>query len=135
MKETKDIHFLVVDDMKTMRMIVKQVLKGHGAVTMTEADDGATAWKYLDNPDGPHGKVDFIVSDWNMPLMTGLDLLKKCRTDNRYKDIAFLMVTAEQEGDQVKNAIQSGVDGYVVKPFNPESFGQRLSAVMKKRFS
>lgn len=135
MKETKDIHFLVVDDMKTMRMIVKQVLKGHGATILSEADDGDTAWKILDGEPGPNGKVDFVVSDWNMPIMTGLELLKKCRSDERYKNVAFLMVTAEQEGDQVKDAIVSGVDGYVVKPFNPESFGQRLSAVMKKRFS
>ncbi|MCO4795633.1 MAG: response regulator [Bacteriovoracaceae bacterium] len=135
MAEVKDKTFLVIDDMKTMRTIVKQCLRAHGATNIVEADDGSTAWEVLESGGGEHGKIDFIVSDWNMPIMTGIDLLKKCRSDDNFKDIAFMMVTAEQEGGQVKEAIENGVDGYVVKPFNSASFGERLKQVFDKKFS
>lgn len=131
MADAKNLNFLVVDDMKTMRMIVRSCLKPLGVESIHEADDGDTAWEVLQN----NSDIDVIVSDWNMPRMTGVELLKKCRNNDSWKDVAFLMVTAEQEITQVKEAIQEGVDGYVVKPFNPTSFKERLDLVLKKRFN
>ncbi len=135
MSDKKDLHILVVDDMRTMRKIVRSCLTPHGYKTVTEAEDGDVAWSILERGGGDNGKVDLIVSDWNMPNMQGIELLKKCRGDERFRDIAFMMVTAEQEGGQVKEAIEGGVDAYVVKPFNQDSFGERLNLVLKKRFS
>ena len=124
------INFLVVDDMSTMRTIVRNILRSFGAKTFVDADDGTTALEALENND----KIDFIICDWNMPNMSGLELLKKLRSADKYKDIAFLMVTAEQDVGQVKEAITAGVDGYIIKPFNKDMFSERLTSVLKKRF-
>lgn len=129
-----ELRFLVVDDMLTMRKIVSKQLKDLGVTAITEADDGSTAWKALEESVTKNAKLQFIVSDWNMPIMKGLDLLKKCRSDERFKDVAFLMVTAEAEVAQVKEAIVAGVDNYVVKPFTPDAFRDKLNMVFKKRF-
>lgn len=134
MPALKDLRFLVIDDMLTMRKIVSKQLKDLGVTTITEADDGSTGWKALEKSITDNAKLQYIVSDWNMPIMKGLDLLKKCRADERFKDIAFLMVTAEAEVAQVKEAIVAGVDNYVVKPFTPDAFRDKLNMVYKKRF-
>ncbi|MDR3606122.1 MAG: response regulator [Oligoflexia bacterium] len=134
MPALSELRFLVVDDMLTMRKIISQSLRGLGVTQIQEANDGTTAWaileKGLDSPTAPN----FIVSDWNMPQMTGLELLKKCRAHEKLKSIAFLLVTAEAEAAQVKEAILAGVDNYVVKPFTPAALQEKLNAVMAKRF-
>ena len=115
---------LVVDDFATMRRIVKGVLKQLGFNDIIEAEDGDIALKELQKE-----KVGLIVSDWNMPNMTGLDLLKAVKEDAKLKDIPFLMVTAEGQKDNVVEAIKSGVSNYVVKPFTPETFNQKLQKI------
>lgn len=127
-----ELKFLVVDDMKTMRVMAKQNLKSMGAVHIDEAEDGAIAWELATK--AKSFPYQFIVCDWNMPNMTGGELLKKCRQDDAYSNVAFLMLTAENEMHIVKEAIASGVDSYLVKPFAPTDFQARIEQVFKKRF-
>jgi len=115
---------LVVDDFATMRRIIKGVLKQLGFSDIIEADDGSNALKELKKE-----KVGLIVSDWNMPNMTGLDLLKEVRGDGDLKDTPFLMVTAEGQKENVVQAVQAGVSNYIVKPFTPETFKDKLEKV------
>ena len=115
---------LVVDDFATMRRIVKGVLKQLGFNDIIEAEDGAMALKELQKE-----KVGLIVSDWNMPNMTGLDLLKAVRSDTKLKDTPFLMVTAEGQKENVVQAVQAGVSNYIVKPFTPETFSAKLEKI------
>ncbi|MBW2609247.1 MAG: chemotaxis response regulator CheY [Deltaproteobacteria bacterium] len=120
----KSIRVLVVDDFATMRRILKGVLKQLGFGNIVEADDGAIALQELKKE-----KVGLIVSDWNMPNMNGLDLLKEVRGDDNLKDIPFLMVTAEGQKENVVRAVQAGVSNYIVKPFTPETFSAKLEKV------
>lgn len=121
---------LVVDDMSTMRKMVCKMCKDLGFTDLSEASDGARAWEAIAGANPPFG---LVISDWNMPNSTGLDLLKRVRGDSRFKMLPFLMVTAEAEQHQVAEAIKSGVDNYVVKPFTKESFVEKIEAVYKKR--
>lgn len=109
----KNMKILIVDDFSTMRRIVKNLLRDLGFTNTQEADDGTTALPMLQN-----GDFDFLVTDWNMPGMTGLDLLKTIRQDERLKTLPVLMVTAEAKRDQIVAAAQAGVNGYVVKPLS-----------------
>jgi len=118
------IKVLVVDDFATMRRIVKGVLKQLGFKDIIEADDGTTALNELKKE-----KVGLIVSDWNMPKMTGLDLLKKVRGDEQLKEIPFIMVTAEGQKENVIEAVKAGVSNYIVKPFTPETLSEKLEKV------
>jgi two-component system chemotaxis response regulator CheY len=118
------IKVLVVDDFATMRRIVKGVLKQLGFSSIIEAEDGSGALETLKNE-----KVGLIVSDWNMPKMTGLDLLKAVRGDDDLKGIPFIMVTAEGQKDNVVEAVKAGVSNYIVKPFTPETFSEKLEKV------
>jgi two-component system, chemotaxis family, chemotaxis protein CheY len=120
---------LVVDDMMTMRKLVSKVCKELGFSDFTEAADGVKAWDALTNANPPIG---LIISDWNMPNCTGLDLLKRVRGDSRYKGLPFLMVTAEAEGHQVAEAVKSGVDNYVIKPFDKDTLKSKLETVYAK---
>jgi two-component system chemotaxis response regulator CheY len=120
---------LIVDDMSTMRKIVGKTCKELGFSDFTEAADGVQAWDALVNAPQPIG---LIISDWNMPNCTGLDLLKRVRADSRYKGIPFVLVTAEAEKHQVIEAVKAGVDQYVVKPFTKEDLKNKLEAVHKK---
>jgi two-component system chemotaxis response regulator CheY len=115
---------LVVDDFATMRRIVKNVLKQIGFSDIVEADDGATALDVL-----KENQIDLIVSDWNMPKMTGLDLLKTVRGDESTKEIPFLMVTAEAQKDNVLQAVQAGVSNYIVKPFTADGVKEKLTQI------
>jgi two-component system chemotaxis response regulator CheY len=119
--------FLVVDDFSTMRRIVKNILKQLGYENIEEAEDGAQAYSKLQN-----GNFDFVVSDWNMPNMDGLELLKKIRSDERLKAMPVLMVTAESEKDKVITAIQAGVNNYVVKPFTAEVLKEKMDRIFEK---
>jgi two-component system chemotaxis response regulator CheY len=118
---------LVVDDFATMRRIVKGVLKQLGFSDIIEAENGSSALDELKKE-----KVGLIVSDWNMPKMTGLDLLKAVRGDDRLKSIPFIMVTAEGQKENVLEAVKAGVSNYIVKPFTPETFNDKLQKVFGK---
>ncbi|OPY84005.1 MAG: Chemotaxis protein CheY [Syntrophorhabdus sp. PtaU1.Bin153] len=112
---------LVVDDFATMRKIVKNVLKQINLDNVVEAENGKHALSVL-NEDS----VDLIISDWMMPEMTGIEFLKVCKGDEEKKKIPFIMVTAEGQKDSVMEAIKSGVDNYIVKPFTPEKLKEAI---------
>ena len=124
-----DIKILVVDDMMTMRKLVSKVCKELGFSNITEASDGAKAWEAALQANSPFG---LIISDWNMPNSTGLDLLKRVRSDTRMKQTSFILVTAEAEQHQILEAIKVGVDQYVTKPFDKETLKAKLDLVYKK---
>ena len=115
---------LVVDDFATMRRIVKNILRQLGFNNVVEADDGTTAWEVL-NKD----KIEFIVSDWNMPKMTGIDLLRKVRASEEFGDLPFLMVTAEAQQENIIEAVQAKVSNYIVKPFTAETMKQKIDKI------
>jgi two-component system chemotaxis response regulator CheY len=118
---------LVVDDFSTMRRIVKNLLRQLGYENIEEAEDGAQAYSKLKS-----GGFGFVISDWNMPNMDGLDLLKKVRNDPELKDLPILMVTAEAEKEKVITAIQAGVNNYVVKPFTGETLKEKMDKIFEK---
>jgi two-component system chemotaxis response regulator CheY len=115
--------------MMTIRKIVAKNLKEIGFSDIQDASDGNLAWDILSKSTPP---IQLIVSDWNMPNCSGLDLLKKCRADANYAKIPFILVTAEAEASQVKEAVLAGVTNYVVKPFTAEILKQKLEAAHKK---
>ncbi len=123
----KNMKILVVDDFSTMRRIVKNILRQLNFNNIIEADDGSTALDTLQRE-----KIDMVVSDWNMPKMTGLELLKAIRSDDALKDIPFLMVTAEAQQENIIEAVKSGVSNYIVKPFTAETLGQKINQIFNK---
>ncbi|MBF0469038.1 MAG: response regulator [Desulfamplus sp.] len=120
------IKVLIVDDFATMRRILKNILKQLGFKNLLEADDGTTALDALEKND-----IDLVISDWNMPKMTGLELLKSVRASKKYAKIPFLMVTAEAQKQNVIEAVQAGVSNYVVKPFTAEAISEKLKKILK----
>ena len=118
---------LVVDDFATMRKIIKNVLKQISIDSVVEAENGRHALSVLRSED-----IDFIISDWIMPEMTGIEFLKACKEDETIKNIPFVMVTAEAQKESVLEAIKSGVDNYIVKPFTPEKLKDIISKTMAK---
>lgn len=119
-----DMKILVVDDFATMRKIIKNILGQLGFKNIIEADDGTTAWEILQKE-----PVDLIISDWNMPKMSGLELLKKVRGDDKLKDTPFLMVTAEAQKEYIIEAAKYRVSQYIVKPFTPETLKEKLEKI------
>jgi two-component system chemotaxis response regulator CheY len=120
--------FLVVDDFSTMRRIIKNLLNDLGYANVTEADDGATALPMLQA-----GNFDFLVTDWNMPGMPGLDLLKAVRADARLAKMPVLMLTAEAKREQIIEAAQAGVNGYVIKPFTAVTLKEKIDKILESR--
>ncbi len=120
----RNIRILLVDDAASMRKIIKSILHQLGFTNIEEADDGTTALPKLQS-----GKIDLIICDWNMPEMTGIELLKAVRGDTQLKDTPFLMVTAEGKQDNVLEALKAGVSQYVVKPFTPEVLGDKIEKI------
>lgn len=118
---------LVVDDFATMRKIIKNVLKQISIENVLEAENGKHALTILKN-DG----VDLIISDWIMPEMTGIEFLKACKSDDAIKKIPFIMVTAEAQKDNIMEAIKSGVDNYIVKPFTPDKLREAIDKAKAK---
>jgi two-component system chemotaxis response regulator CheY len=118
---------LVVDDFSTMRRIIKNLLKDLGFTNVQEADDGNTALPMLNQ-----GDFDFVVTDWNMPGMQGIDLLRAIRSDDRLKHLPVLMVTAEAKKEQIVAAAQAGVNGYVVKPFTAATLKEKLDKIFER---
>jgi len=115
---------LVVDDFATMRRILKNILRQIGFTNIYEADNGKNALNMLKKQ-----KFDLILCDWNMPEMSGLELLSKVRSDNELKDTPFVMVTAEAQKNNIIQAVQAGVSNYVVKPFTAETITGKLEKV------
>ena len=124
----KNIRILIVDDYSTMRRIVKNLLSDLGYSNMTEADDGKAAWAMLQ----AGASFDLVVTDWNMPGMTGLDLLKNIRGDARLAAMKVLMVTAEAQRDQIIEAAKSGVNGYIIKPFTAATLKEKLDKIAQR---
>ncbi|HOC59453.1 MAG: response regulator [Syntrophaceae bacterium] len=122
----KNIKVLIVDDFATMRKVVRNLLKQSGYEDIVEAEDGVMALKVLKSQ-----KIDVVVSDWNMPNMTGLELLKAVRADADLAKTPFLMVTAEALQDNVVAAVKAGVNNYIVKPFTAEVLNEKIKKIME----
>lgn len=123
----KNMKILIVDDFSTMRRIIKNLLRDLGFNNTQEADDGITALPMLQN-----GDFDFLISDWNMPQMKGIDLLKNVRSDDRLKHLPVLLVTAEAKREQIIEAANAGVNGYVVKPFTAEILKEKIERIFER---
>ena len=123
----KNMKILIVDDFSTMRRIIKNLLRDLGYNNTHEADDGNTALPMLKN-----GDYQFVVTDWNMPGMKGIDLLKAIRLDDKLKHLPVLMVTAEAKREQIIEAAQAGVNGYIVKPFTAATLKEKLDKIFER---
>ncbi|PAV27356.1 chemotaxis response regulator CheY [Tamilnaduibacter salinus] len=123
----KNMKILIVDDFSTMRRIIKNLLRDLGFTNTDEADDGKTALPMLKG-----GGYDFLVTDWNMPGMSGLELLNEVRADDNLKTLPVLMVTAEAKRDQIVAAAQAGVNGYVVKPFTAAVLKEKIEKIFER---
>ncbi|MBR2513337.1 chemotaxis response regulator CheY [Halovibrio sp. HP20-59] len=123
----KNMSFLVVDDFPTMRRIVRSLLKELGFTNVDEAEDGQDALNKL-----RAGNFEFVVSDWNMPNLDGLEMLKEIRQDDALKDLPVLMVTAEAKKENIIAAAQAGANGYVVKPFTAATLEEKLNKIFDK---
>ena len=124
----KNLKILIVDDFSTMRRIVKNLLHDLGYANVTEADDGNTALPLL-----KAGNFDFLITDWNMPGMAGLDLLKAVRADPKLAKLPVLLLTAEAKREQIVEAAQAGVNGYVIKPFTAQTLKEKLDKILQAR--
>lgn len=127
-----DMKVLVVDDMSTMRKIIKNMLMQIGFTNISEADDGATAWPMITGAIEGGVPYEFIVSDWNMPQMSGLDLLKNVRSTPGLEKLPFLMITAEAEQGNVVIAVKAGVSNFIVKPFSPQVLKEKIEKIFNK---
>jgi two-component system chemotaxis response regulator CheY len=122
----KSMRILVVDDFQTMRRIIINLLRQLGFSNVVEAADGVEAWEKVQTDE----EIKFIVSDWNMPNMTGYEFLKHVRASEDYKHIPFIMVTAEGKRENVIAAVQAGVSNYIVKPFNAATLKEKMTKVL-----
>jgi two-component system, chemotaxis family, chemotaxis protein CheY len=119
------LKILVVDDSSTMRRIIKNTLSRLGYEDVLEGEDGVQGWSVLnENPD-----IEMLITDWNMPEMNGLELVKKVRADERFIDLPIIMVTTEGGKTEVITALKAGVNNYIVKPFNPQVLKEKLVAI------
>lgn len=118
---------LIVDDFSTMRRIIKNLLRDLGFTNTDEADDGSTGLPKLQS-----GEFDFLVTDWNMPVMSGIDLLRAVRSDEKLKNLPVLMVTAEAKKEQVILAAREGVNGYIVKPFTAQILKEKIEKIFER---
>lgn len=123
----KNIKILIVDDFSTMRRIIKNLLRDLGFTNTSEADDGLTALPMLQS-----GNFELLVTDWNMPGMQGIDLLKAVRADPKLATLPVLMVTAEQKKEQIIEAAKAGVNGYIVKPFTAATLKEKLEKIFER---
>lgn len=124
-----NMKILVVDDMATMRKIIKNMLNKIGFTNIVEADDGATALPQIDSAIELGEPFEFVISDWNMPNMSGLDFLKKLRAREDTLKLPFLMITAEAEQSNVITAVQAGVSNYIVKPFSAQTLKEKIDKI------
>jgi len=124
MPADKNMRILVVDDFSTMRRIIKNILRQLGYNNIVEADDGTAAVGILERE-----KIDFIISDWNMPQMTGIELLRHVRQTEQLKDTPFLMVTAEAQQENIIEAVKAKVSNYIVKPFTADTLQEKIEKI------
>ncbi len=122
---SSNMRILIVDDAPPMRKIIGKMLKGLGYTNIAEASDGGDALRVLRSD-----HIDFIICDWNMPGMTGIELLRTVRADSHFKNLPFLMVTAESKKKNVIEAVRAGVSNYVIKPFNQKVLEEKLNAIL-----
>jgi two-component system chemotaxis response regulator CheY len=120
----KNMKILIVDDFSTMRRIIRNILKQLEFINVEEAEDGSVAFEKLKDAD-----YDLLITDWNMPNMTGLDLLKEIRANEKLKDLKVLLVTAEAEKESIIQAAQAGANEYVVKPFTADVLGKKINKI------
>ena len=125
-KEGDNLKLLVVDDSSTMRRIIKNTLQRLGYEDILEAEHGVEAWQIMDSTEG----IQVLITDWNMPEMNGLELVKKVRADERYTSIPIIMVTTEGGKAEVITALKAGVNNYIVKPFTPQVLKEKLEVVL-----
>ena len=123
----KNLRFLVVDDFSTMRRIVRNLLKELGYTNVDEAEDGVVALQKIKG-----GGFQFIITDWNMPNMTGIELLKAVRADAGFNRLPILMITAEAKKENIIEAAQSGASGYIVKPFTAATLEEKMNKIFEK---
>jgi two-component system chemotaxis response regulator CheY len=123
----KNMKFLVVDDFSTMRRIVRNLLKELGYTNVDEAEDGSVGLQKLKG-----GNFQFVVTDWNMPVMTGIELLKAIRADATLKHLPVLMITAEAKKENIIEAAQNGASGYIVKPFTAATLEEKMNKIFEK---
>ena len=123
----KGMKILVVDDFSTMRRIIRNLLRELGFTNSEEADDGSTALPLLKS-----GKFDFLITDWNMPIMEGIDLVRAVRADDSLRELPILMVTAEARREQIVAAAEAGVNGYIVKPFTAQTLEQKIAKIFER---
>ena len=119
-----NMRILVVDDFATMRRILKNTLRQLGFENVLETDDGTNAQRVLETD-----SIDFVISDWNMPQMTGIELLRWVRADDRFSDMPFLMVTAEAQQQNIIEAVQAKVSNYIVKPFTADTLSEKIQQI------
>lgn len=132
MQLSKNIRILVVDDMRTMRVVVKRALEKIGFTNLDEASDGSIAIRMLDESASMNDPYKIVFCDWNMPNVQGIDVLKHVRSHPKLNAIPFFMVTAEREKEQIIEAIQSGVSDYIAKPFTPQTIAEKLAKFLQK---
>lgn len=128
----KESKILVVDDMLTMRKIISKALREMGYTNITEADDGINAWPVIEKARDAGQPFDLVLSDWNMPQLKGIELLKKVREDAKLKGTPFVLITAESEKSQVIEALKLDVSNYIVKPFTAAQLKEKLETAYKK---
>ena len=129
---TTESHFLIVDDFSTMRRIVINLLKELGYTKTSEAEDGDKALKMLQAGEAIVNPITFVITDWNMPVMDGLELLKSIRASPTLNKLPVLMITAEAKKENIVAAAQAGADGYIVKPFNAATLNEKIAKIFKK---
>lgn len=129
-KETK---ILIIDDMIAMRKLVRKTLMDMEFTVITESSDGSLGWNELQKAVESNSPFQLVISDWNMPTLSGLELLKRVRADDKFKMLPFVLLTAEAEMPQVVEAIKSGVTTYITKPFSPATFQTKLKNAWDKR--
>lgn len=127
----KETNILIVDDMSMMRKLVKAQLKDLGFAQITEAQNGAEALTIIEQQDSQNTPIQLVLADWNMPVLTGIELLAKLKASAKFKNLPFIIITAEGEVHQVTEAIKLGVSSFIRKPFSPEALKEKIEAVSK----
>lgn len=125
---------LIIDDMPSIRELVRNQLRGLGFIDIIEAEDGEDGWATILTKLGEAAPIELVISDWNMPKLKGLELLKRVRSDNRFASLPFILLTSEAEREQVTEAVMAGVSQYIVKPFSGKIFEDKLKTAYAKHF-
>ena len=125
---------LIVDDMASIRDLVRNQLRAMNFNEIIEAEDGVQAWSVIENQYAQANPVELVISDWNMPNMKGFDLLKKVRSSQQFVQLPFILLTSEAEREQVTEAVMAGVSQYIVKPFSGKVFEEKMKTAYQKHF-